>query len=63
MMAERLVKLDPKGRLTIGAIVRRTTGLEPSPLYSVELSRDGTITLHPVTVIPTAAKTHEGDQE
>jgi hypothetical protein len=50
---ERPIKLDPKGRLTIGALVRRHTGLEPSPLYSVTVLAGGQINLTPVTLTPT----------
>ena len=54
-MADPLLTLDPRGRVTIGKHIRKN-GIEPSPLYALSFGPYQTLTLTPVSVVPTAAQ-------
>jgi hypothetical protein len=48
-LMQEISKLDGKGRVTIGSIVRKN-GLEPSPYYTVTIGENGRVILTPAQI-------------
>ncbi|MET4703039.1 hypothetical protein ABIB54_000493 [Frigoribacterium sp. UYMn621] len=54
VLDERLLKVDARGRVTIGNAVRRNA-IEPSPYYTIAFGESGKLILTPVSFSPTSS--------
>ena len=52
-MSADILKLDPRGRITIGSAIRKN-GVEPAKLWRIGFGTYGTIILTPLSIVEVA---------
>lgn len=52
-MSADILKLDPRGRITIGSAIRKN-GVEPAKLWRIGFGTYGTVILTPLSIVEVA---------